>query len=127
MSGLHQLSLKFSWSDQKISNKTLLISPMSLIGYLVIQLDDLSPLSIRSVLEIRTFFLVPSVFVLQRASFTCWCPLTGKSLFPMITWQVDGRYFNIRKSDENIEYQKVNMLELEKLYTTHPIIPSRTY
>jgi len=23
----------------------------------------------------------------QRASFTCWCPLTGKPLFPMITWQ----------------------------------------
>ena len=67
MSGLHQLSLKFSWSDQKISNKTLLISPMSLIGYLVIQLDDLSPLSIRSVLEIRTFFLVPSIFLFFSA------------------------------------------------------------
>ena len=25
----------------------------------------------------------------QRASFTCWCPLTGKPLFPMITWQVE--------------------------------------
>ena len=40
----------------------------------------------------------------------------------MITWQVDGR-----KSDGNIDYQKVNMLKLEKMYTTHPIniIPSR--